>query len=75
LAKGQTSQCTTALNSGRPSPPNPGDVEAALLAYEEDLFPRSASEAAEANRILKVCFGENAPQRLLDFFANPQPVK
>jgi 2-polyprenyl-6-methoxyphenol hydroxylase-like FAD-dependent oxidoreductase len=48
---------------------NPGNVEAALFAYEEALFPRSASEAAEANRILEVCFGDNAPQSLLDFFA------
>ena len=48
---------------------DPGDVEAALFAYEEALFPRSASEAAEANRILEVCFGDNAPQSLLDFFA------
>ncbi len=54
---------------------HPGDVEAALLAYEKDLFPRSASEAAEANRILQVCFGENAPQSLLDFFAHYQPVQ
>jgi len=54
---------------------NPDEVEAALLAYEKDLFPRSAPEAAEANRILEVCFGENAPQSLLAFFANPQPVK
>jgi 2-polyprenyl-6-methoxyphenol hydroxylase-like FAD-dependent oxidoreductase len=46
---------------------NPDDVEAALFAYEKDLFSRSASEAAEANRILNVCFGDNAPQRLLDF--------
>src|SRR5580658_9802983 len=30
---------------------NPGDVEAALTAYEKDLFPRSAPEAAEAERI------------------------
>ena len=45
------------------------------ITYEKDLFPRSASEAAEANRILEVCFGENAPQSLLAFFANPQPVK
>jgi 2-polyprenyl-6-methoxyphenol hydroxylase-like FAD-dependent oxidoreductase len=29
---------------------NPGDMEAALLAYEKDLFPRSASAAAEADR-------------------------
>ena len=51
---------------------DPGDVEAALCAYEEALFPRSASEAAEANRILDVCFGANAPQSLLDFFASHQ---
>jgi FAD binding domain len=46
---------------------NPDDVEAALFAYEKDLFSRSASEGAEANRILDVCFGDNAPQSLLDF--------
>jgi 2-polyprenyl-6-methoxyphenol hydroxylase-like FAD-dependent oxidoreductase len=54
---------------------DPGDVDAALLAYEEDLFLRSASEAAEANRILEVCFGDHAPQSLLDFFSRNQPVK
>jgi 2-polyprenyl-6-methoxyphenol hydroxylase-like FAD-dependent oxidoreductase len=54
---------------------NPGDIEASLLAYEKDLFPRSASEAAEAKRILNICLGPNAPQSLLDFFTSPQPVK
>ena len=54
---------------------NPGDVEAALIAYEKDLFPRSASEAAEAEGILKVCLGPNAPQSLLDFFSSHQPAK
>jgi 2-polyprenyl-6-methoxyphenol hydroxylase-like FAD-dependent oxidoreductase len=54
---------------------NPGDVEAALMAYEKDLFPRSASEAAEAEKILKVCLGPNAPQSLLDFFTSHQPAK
>ena len=54
---------------------NPGDVEAALLAYERDLFPRSASEAAEANRIINVCFGDDAPQSLLDFFSGNLPAK
>jgi 2-polyprenyl-6-methoxyphenol hydroxylase-like FAD-dependent oxidoreductase len=54
---------------------NPGDVEAALLAYETDLFPRSASAAAEAEGILKLCLGPNAPQSLVDFFTNTQPVK
>jgi len=52
---------------------DPGDLEAALLAYEEALFPRSTSEAAGANRLLEVCFGDNAPQSLLDFFASNQP--
>jgi len=54
---------------------NPDDVEAALIAYEKDLFPRSASEAAEAERILKLCLGPNAPQSLVDFLANNQPVR
>jgi 2-polyprenyl-6-methoxyphenol hydroxylase-like FAD-dependent oxidoreductase len=52
---------------------NPGNVEAALSAYEKDLFPRSASAAAEADGLLKLCFGDNAPQSLLDFFAKNQP--
>jgi hypothetical protein len=51
----------------------PGDLEAALFAYEQALFPRSASEAAQAYRILEVCFGEHAPQSLLEFFADKQP--
>ena len=50
---------------------NPGNVEAALLAYENDLFPRSASEAADAEEILNACIGPNAPQSLVDFFTNP----
>jgi len=54
---------------------NPGNVEAALLAYENDLFPRSASEAADAEEILNACIGPNAPQSLVDFFTNPQPIK
>jgi len=54
---------------------DPGDVEAALLAYEKDLFPRSASVAADAERTLEICFGENAPESLLDFFASHQPLE
>ncbi len=53
---------------------NPGDVEAALIAYEKDLFPRSASAAAEADRNLKLFFDDNAPQSVVDLFANHQPV-
>ena len=46
-----------------------GDLEAALLAYDESLFPRSAAEATEANRGQEVLFGDNSPQGLLGFFA------
>jgi len=53
---------------------NPGDVEAALLAYEKDLFPRSAAEAAESEKVLDICLGPNAPQSLVDFFTNNRPA-
>jgi 2-polyprenyl-6-methoxyphenol hydroxylase-like FAD-dependent oxidoreductase len=52
---------------------NPGDIEAALIGYEKDLFPRSASEAADAEEVFKVCLGPKAPQSLLDFFTSHQP--
>lgn len=48
---------------------SPDDVEAALIAYEHDLFPRSASEAAEAEVILNICLGPDAPRSLVDFFS------
>jgi hypothetical protein len=54
---------------------HPGDVEAALIAYEQDLFPRSASAAEEADRNLKLFFDENSPQSVVDLFTNYQPVK
>ncbi len=55
---------------------NPGDVEAALIAYEKDLFPpRSASAAAEADRNLKLFFNDNAPQSVVDLFTHYQLVK
>ena len=53
---------------------NPGDVEAALVAYEKDLFSRSASAAAEADRNLKLFFDDNAPQSVVDLFTNYLPV-
>jgi 2-polyprenyl-6-methoxyphenol hydroxylase-like FAD-dependent oxidoreductase len=52
---------------------NPGDVEAALLAYETDLFPRSASAAAEADKLRETLFGDKAPQSLVDFFTSTEP--
>jgi len=54
---------------------NPGNVEAALLAYETDLFPRSAAEAPEADRMQEMLFGDNSPQSLIDFFTANLPIK
>jgi 2-polyprenyl-6-methoxyphenol hydroxylase-like FAD-dependent oxidoreductase len=60
---------------GRAIAANPGDVEAALLAYEKELFPRSASAAADAEGILDLCLGPNAPQSLIDMLTGHQPAK
>ena len=46
----------------------PDDIEAAFSAYEEALFPRSASAAVSAHQILEICLGERAPFGLVDFF-------
>ena len=47
---------------------HPGDIEAALAAYEDALFPRSAKAAAEAAHNHKLCFDDNAPHSLVDVF-------
>ena len=51
------------------------DFEAALRAYEEDLFPRIASAADEAHETFEVCFGDRAPQSLLDLFTQHKSVE
>jgi 2-polyprenyl-6-methoxyphenol hydroxylase-like FAD-dependent oxidoreductase len=51
---------------------HPGDVEAALAAYEKELFPRSAAEAAESARVLDACLGPNAPHSLIQLFTGFQ---
>jgi 2-polyprenyl-6-methoxyphenol hydroxylase-like FAD-dependent oxidoreductase len=48
---------------------HPGDPEAALNAYEQPMFARSAEFAAEAAASLDVCFRDDASQGLLDMFA------
>jgi 2-polyprenyl-6-methoxyphenol hydroxylase-like FAD-dependent oxidoreductase len=49
------------------------DIEAALTAYEEAMFPRSESEAADAYVILELCLGDRAPFGLIDFFTGASP--
>ncbi|GGS93955.1 FAD-dependent oxidoreductase [Streptomyces griseoviridis] len=46
----------------------PGDTEAALTAYEEEMFARSAAEAVEAGRLHALMFGPDSPYGLLDLF-------
>ena len=52
-----------------------GDLEAALLAeYEEPMFARSAKEATDAASVLQLCFGDDAPHGLIDFFTGVSAV-
>ncbi|MCU7820686.1 FAD-dependent oxidoreductase [Kitasatospora sp. DSM 101779] len=48
---------------------HPGDPEAALAAYERDLFPRSEASAAESAANLDLCFAADAPYGLLERMA------
>ncbi|MFF2550687.1 FAD-dependent oxidoreductase [Nocardia sp. NPDC058058] len=53
---------------------HPGDIEAALSAYEATMFPRSTAFYADAHEILDLCLGERAPYGLVDLFNGvPQP--
>ena len=45
---------------------HPGNIEAAPFAYENELFPRSASAAAD----IKLFFDENSPQSVVELFTN-----
>jgi len=48
----------------------PGDLEAALVEYEQAMFVRSSKAAAEAVQIHALCFeDDNAPRGLIDFFS------
>jgi 2-polyprenyl-6-methoxyphenol hydroxylase-like FAD-dependent oxidoreductase len=48
---------------------HPEDVEAALAAYEKDLFPRSATTAAESDQNLRLFFNDRSPWSVVEFFA------
>ena len=52
------------------------DLEAALVAYEEEMFVRSAKAAIDAIEMQRLCLGPEAPSGLLAFFTavvGPRP--
>jgi 2-polyprenyl-6-methoxyphenol hydroxylase-like FAD-dependent oxidoreductase len=52
---------------------HPGDLGAALDAYEEPMFARSADAAAEAAASLELCFADDAPAGLVAMFTGYGP--
>jgi 2-polyprenyl-6-methoxyphenol hydroxylase-like FAD-dependent oxidoreductase len=46
-----------------------GNVEAALAAYEQALFPRSAQAATEAADLHEILYGPDAPHSLVKMFS------
>ncbi|WP_433519151.1 FAD-dependent oxidoreductase [Nonomuraea sp. CA-143628] len=52
---------------------HPDDIEAALTAYEKELFPRTESFYADAHEMLDLCLGDRAPFGLIDLInGDPQ---
>lgn len=45
-----------------------GDVEAALTEYETAMFPRSALAARRSARGIDLCFADDAPRAMVEFF-------
>jgi 2-polyprenyl-6-methoxyphenol hydroxylase-like FAD-dependent oxidoreductase len=54
---------------------SPNDIEAALTAYEEAMFARSALEAVDAHKMLELCLGDRAPFEFLDIFTGALEAK
>ncbi|MGW3664965.1 FAD-dependent oxidoreductase [Streptomyces sp. NPDC005141] len=54
---------------------HPGDLEAALTAYEQDLFPRSAAAATDGADLHELLFGDDAPQGLISMFTGPEQAR
>ncbi len=47
---------------------HPGDLETALTAYEEAMFPRSEAAYVDAHETLDMLLGDRAPDSLADLF-------
>jgi 2-polyprenyl-6-methoxyphenol hydroxylase-like FAD-dependent oxidoreductase len=53
---------------------HPGDVEAALTAYERTLLTRSTEATTEAARDFELCFGDNTPDSLIGLLTGNAPA-
>ncbi|MEU0949334.1 FAD-dependent monooxygenase [Streptomyces canus] len=47
---------------------HPDDVETALAAYEQAMFPRSAETASEGTELYALMFGDDTPHGLISMF-------
>ena len=47
---------------------HPGDIAAALAAFEPAMFARAAVVAEETATLFRLCFGEDAPASLVGMF-------
>ncbi|MET9889736.1 NAD(P)/FAD-dependent oxidoreductase [Streptomyces sp. NPDC006465] len=54
---------------------HPDDLEAALTAYEQALFPRSAAAATDGADLHELLFGDSAPQGLIDMFTGHEQAR
>ncbi|MFJ1930763.1 MULTISPECIES: FAD-dependent oxidoreductase [unclassified Streptomyces] len=55
---------------------HPDDTEAALTAYEQDMFPRSAPFYQDAHDIIERCLGDDAPTSFTELFTKgPEPAE
>ncbi|MGW2958874.1 FAD-dependent oxidoreductase [Streptomyces sp. NPDC001220] len=57
---------------GRALASHPDDTEAALTAYEQAMFSRSAEEAAEAAQLHELMFGDDSPHGLIAMFTGAE---
>ncbi|MEV1026078.1 NAD(P)/FAD-dependent oxidoreductase [Streptomyces sp. NPDC050264] len=51
---------------------HPDDLDTALTAYEQAMFPRSAAAAADGEELHDLMFGADAPQGLLHLFTGQE---
>ncbi|MGW7242731.1 FAD-dependent oxidoreductase [Streptomyces sp. NPDC054804] len=57
---------------GRALGSHPDDTEAALTAYEQAMFSRSADEATEAAQLHELMFGDDSPHGLIAMFTGAE---